>query len=148
MTDAELARAVALEAGALLARIRDAGDCSGKALGDRDRGKRPVMAGIAEAGSDAVIVTDDDVHHEDGDAIVQEILAGFDEPAAVTVERDRADAIRRAVRAAGPGDAVVIAGKGHERFQVVGERRLPFSDAAVATDALAGRSDAAPAPSV
>lgn len=101
--------------------------------GDRDRGKRPEMGRIAEAAADAVIVTDDNPRTEDGDAIVAEILAGVSEGAAsVRVERDRAEAIALAIREARAGDVVVIAGKGHEDYQVVGTRREHFSDSETA----------------
>jgi len=104
--------------------------------GERDRGKRPQMAAIAERGADRVIVTDDNPRSEDGDAIVAEILAGFADGNAVVVERDRAAAIARAVGAAGPGDIVLIAGKGHEPYQEVAGVRHPFHDLQVAARAL------------
>lgn len=106
--------------------------------GDRDRGKRPQMAAIAGRLADQVIVTDDNPRSEDGEAIVADILAGFAPGAAVEVERDRAAAIRAAIRAAGPADTVLVAGKGHETYQETGERRLPFDDLAVAALALRG----------
>jgi UDP-N-acetylmuramoyl-L-alanyl-D-glutamate--2,6-diaminopimelate ligase len=87
--------------------------------GERDIGKRPQMAAIAEAGADAVIVTDDNPRGEDGDAIVAGILAGFARPDAVTVQRDRRAAIARAVGEAGPSDIVLVAGKGHEPYQEI-----------------------------
>jgi UDP-N-acetylmuramoyl-L-alanyl-D-glutamate--2,6-diaminopimelate ligase len=104
--------------------------------GERDRGKRPQMAAIAERGADAVIVTDDNPRHEDGDAIVAGILAGFADKAAVVVERDRAAAIARAVGAAGPDDIILIAGKGHEPYQEIAGVRHPFDDLQVAARAL------------
>lgn len=106
--------------------------------GDRDRGKRPQMAAIAGRLADQVIVTDDNPRSEDGEAIVADILAGFAPGAAVEVERDRAAAIRAAIRAAGPADTVLVAGKGHETYQETGDRRLPFDDLAVAALALRG----------
>ena len=96
--------------------------------GDRDRAKRPKMGAIAERLADRVIVTDDNPRGEDGDLIVQEILAGMTTPARVTVERDRARAIQQAVAGAAAGDLVLVAGKGHERTQQIGERKFPFSD--------------------
>ncbi len=105
--------------------------------GDRDRGKRPQMAQIAQADADVVIVTDDNPRSEDGDAIVADILAGFADRSAVSVERDRARAIARAVGHAGADDIVLIAGKGHEPYQEVAGVRLPFDDTAVAAAALA-----------
>ncbi|MBB5014545.1 UDP-N-acetylmuramoyl-L-alanyl-D-glutamate--2,6-diaminopimelate ligase [Rehaibacterium terrae] len=104
--------------------------------GERDRGKRPQMAAIAEAHADRVIVTDDNPRGEDGDAIVAEILAGFARRDAVAVERDRGRAIARAVAEAGPDDIVLIAGKGHESYQEVRGVRHPFDDLEVARRAL------------
>jgi len=108
--------------------------------GERDRGKRPQMAAIAEAGSDRVIVTDDNPRGEDGDAIVAEIVAGFTRPQSAEVERDRARAIARAIGEAGPHDIVLIAGKGHEPYQEVAGVRHPFDDAAVARTVLEARA--------
>ena len=104
--------------------------------GERDRGKRPEMARAAEAGAGAVVLTDDNPRGEDGDAIVAGVLAGFAGPGAVHVERDRERAIRHAVSRAGPGDVVLIAGKGHESWQECGGVRRPFSDLAAARRAL------------
>ena len=108
--------------------------------GDRDRGKRPQMAQIAEAEADLVIVTDDNPRTEDGDAIVADILAGFAAPQAVVVERDRAAAIARAIGDAGPEDIVLVAGKGHEPYQEVNGVRHPFDDTDVARRALEARA--------
>jgi UDP-N-acetylmuramoyl-L-alanyl-D-glutamate--2,6-diaminopimelate ligase len=108
--------------------------------GERDRGKRPQMAAIAEAGADRVIVTDDNPRNEDGDEIVAEIVAGFARPQAVEVERDRARAIARAIGEAGPRDIVLIAGKGHEPYQDIGGVRHAFDDALVARTVLEGRA--------
>ncbi len=94
--------------------------------GDRDRGKRPEMGRIAEALADGVILTDDNPRGEDPDAIVADIVAGMHTPPRVI--RDRGAAIRAAIRQAGAGDIVLIAGKGHEDYQQVGAQRLPFSD--------------------
>ncbi|TAK39695.1 MAG: UDP-N-acetylmuramoyl-L-alanyl-D-glutamate--2,6-diaminopimelate ligase [Lysobacteraceae bacterium] len=105
--------------------------------GERDRGKRPQMAAIAEQAAEVVIVTDDNPRGEDGDAIVAEIVAGFREPAAAIVERDRRRAIERAIGAARAGDIVLVAGKGHETYQEVAGVKHPFDDRAVAREALA-----------
>ncbi len=107
--------------------------------GDRDRGKRPLMGAIAAAEADAVVVTDDNPRHEDGARIVADILAGIPEGAAATVERNREAAIRHAIRATVPGDAVLVAGKGHEPYQEVAGVRRAFSDAAVVSAALEER---------
>ncbi len=104
--------------------------------GERDTGKRPQMAAIAQRLADRVIVTDDNPRHEDGDAIVAAILAGFPERSALTVERDRARAIALAIASAGAEDVVLIAGKGHEPYQDVNGVKHPFEDAAVARDCL------------
>jgi UDP-N-acetylmuramoyl-L-alanyl-D-glutamate--2,6-diaminopimelate ligase len=96
--------------------------------GDRDRGKRALMGGVAEQLADRVVVTDDNPRHEDPQAIVADILSGMQEPDRARVLRDRGTAIRAAVEAAAPQDLVLVAGKGHETLQLVGDQRLPFSD--------------------
>ena len=102
--------------------------------GDRDRGKRPLMGAVAETLADGVILTDDNPRHEDGDAIVKDILNGM--KTRPEVIRDREAAIRRALEAAKKADAVVIAGKGHETTQLIGDEPLPFSDARVVEEWL------------
>ena len=104
--------------------------------GERDVGKRPQMAASAERLADRVIVTDDNPRGESGDAIVADILAGFAAPAAVTVQRDRAQAIARAIGEAGPDDIVLVAGKGHEPYQEIDGVKYPFDDTAVARQCL------------
>jgi UDP-N-acetylmuramoyl-L-alanyl-D-glutamate--2,6-diaminopimelate ligase len=101
--------------------------------GDRDRGKRPLMGEVAIRLADRVIVTSDNPRSEDPQAIIDEILTGA--PGA-EVEPDRAAAIERALTGAREGDVVVIAGKGHELGQQIGERITPFDDRAVAADVL------------
>ena len=102
--------------------------------GDRDRGKRPIMGAVAAAGADAVIVTDDNPRSEDPAAIRAAILAAA--PGAREIG-DRAEAIRSAVRGLGRGDVLLVAGKGHETGQIVGDRTLPFSDHDVVRRAIA-----------
>ena len=109
------------------------------ATGDRDPGKRPEMARIVEAGSNLVIVTDDDVHFEDGDQILDDIRRGFEHPERVIEIRDRTTAIAYAIDAAGPDDVVLLQGKGHEPYQIVGDQRVPFSDIDTAERLLAER---------
>ncbi|MCR9125269.1 MAG: UDP-N-acetylmuramoyl-L-alanyl-D-glutamate--2,6-diaminopimelate ligase [Rhodobacteraceae bacterium] len=107
--------------------------------GDRDAGKRPLMGAAAQAGADLVFVTDDNPRGEDPAAIRAAVMQGA--PDAVEVA-DRAEAILRGVDALGPGDALLIAGKGHETGQIVGDDILPFDDseqASVAVAALDGR---------
>ncbi|MEW7980506.1 MAG: UDP-N-acetylmuramoyl-L-alanyl-D-glutamate--2,6-diaminopimelate ligase [Candidatus Sedimenticola endophacoides] len=106
--------------------------------GDRDRGKRPEMGAVAERLADAVWISDDNPRCESGDAIVAGILSGLARPRAARVERDRGAAIRAAIAEAGEGDLILIAGKGHETHQQVGELKHPFSDRSVVTEALAG----------
>jgi UDP-N-acetylmuramoyl-L-alanyl-D-glutamate--2,6-diaminopimelate ligase len=108
--------------------------------GERDAGKRPLMGAVARRLADRLVVTDDNPRREDPDAIVAAILAGSGRDAAVDVLRDRAAAIRHAIAAAAPGDLVLIAGKGHESVQVVGTEARPFSDQAVARQALGERA--------
>jgi len=116
--------------------------CGGRLLtvfgcgGERDRGKRPLMGAVAERLSDGVIVTDDNPRREDGDVICAEILAGMMKPERVAVQRQRALAIRRAIALAGRGDAVLVAGKGHETVQDMGELKVNFSDRAQVVQAL------------
>lgn len=113
--------------------------------GERDRGKRPLMARIAEDHADVVIITDDNPRGEDGDAIVAEIAAGLSRPQAAIIERDRGAAIARAIAMADADDAVLIAGKGHETYQEVAGVQHPFDDRAVAAAALAQRAAEVPA---
>ncbi len=103
--------------------------------GDRDKGKRPIMGRIAAEQADVVIVTDDNPRREVASAIRAEICAGA--PAAREIG-DRRDAIRTAVSLMGPGDVVLVAGKGHETGQIVGDQVLPFSDQDELKAALAG----------
>ncbi len=107
--------------------------------GERDRGKRPEMARIAESLADALWITDDNPRGEDGDAIVAEIVHGLAHPARAVIERDRARAIAAAVSAADSADIVLIAGKGHEAWQESGGRRMPFDDLDHARRALQAR---------
>ncbi len=107
--------------------------------GNRDRAKRPVMGAVAEHMSDLAFVTSDNPRDEEPDDIIEEILGGIPGGRGnphVVVEPDRRAAIRGALRAAGPGDVVVIAGKGHETYQEIAGKRLPFDDAVEARQAL------------
>lgn len=104
--------------------------------GERDAAKRPAMGAIAESLADHVTVTDDNPRSEDGDRIVESILAGMKSPDRATVLRDRRKAIASAIRSAGSADTVLVAGKGHEAYQESNGVRLPFDDAAEAALAL------------
>ncbi|MFD1702142.1 UDP-N-acetylmuramoyl-L-alanyl-D-glutamate--2,6-diaminopimelate ligase [Methylopila henanensis] len=108
--------------------------------GDRDAGKRPLMGEAAAAGADVVIVTDDNPRSEDPAAIRAAILAAA--PGAREIG-DRGLAIRTAVSGLQPGDVLLVAGKGHETGQIVGDRTLPFSDHEVVRDALQSGETAA-----
>ena len=94
--------------------------------GDRDRGKRPQMGRIAEQLADIVIVTNDNPRHEDPAAIINEIVAGMQGTPRAVPERTRA--IRTALAEAHDGDIVLIAGKGHEDYQEIGDQRFDYSD--------------------
>jgi UDP-N-acetylmuramoyl-L-alanyl-D-glutamate--2,6-diaminopimelate ligase len=107
--------------------------------GERDRGKRPQMAAIAERLADKVIVTDDNPRGEDGEAIVAAIMTGFDHSTTVSIERDRAKAIQRSIFEARNDDIVLIAGKGHEPYQEIAGTRHVFDDLDVARRALGAR---------
>jgi len=120
--------------------------------GDRDRTKRPLMGAVAARLSDLVVITSDNPRSEDPNQIIEEIKRGIVVPADRTPPGgtaakstphvaivDRKAAIERAIREAAAGDLVLIAGKGHEKYQVIGERTLPFDDVEVARAALARR---------
>lgn len=103
--------------------------------GDRDRGKRPEMGAIAGRLADHVVVTSDNPRSEDPQAIIDEIVAGITTDNAIAI-RDRREAIVRAIQEAAADDVVVIAGKGHEAYQIVGDRVTPFDDREEAEIAL------------
>jgi UDP-N-acetylmuramoyl-L-alanyl-D-glutamate--2,6-diaminopimelate ligase len=107
--------------------------------GDRDRGKRPRMGRIAGRLADRVVVTSDNPRNEDPRAIIRDVLSGMRSAPGVAVDADRGRAIRRAIAGARRGDIVLVAGKGHEAYQEIRGQRRPFSDAAVAREALAKR---------
>ena len=96
--------------------------------GERDQGKRRLMGKVAEAHADAVILTDDNPRAESPKSIVTDILKGFLCPWAVEVVHDRTEAIMAAISGAMPGDVILVAGKGNESYQIVGDQRVIFSD--------------------
>jgi len=108
--------------------------------GDRDRGKRPEMARIASHFSDYVIITSDDPHSEDPLQICREVEAGMASGFPYDVIVDRKEAIREALKNAGKGDMVLIAGKGHERFQIFDGYEVPYNDRDVVESLLNKRS--------
>lgn len=107
--------------------------------GDRDRGKRPLMAKVAEQYADRIIVTTDNPRHEDPQAIISEIMAGFSSTDNVEAVLDRRQAIDIAISNAQPGDVVLLAGKGHETSQIVEDIHIAFDDRRVARECLAAR---------
>jgi UDP-N-acetylmuramoyl-L-alanyl-D-glutamate--2,6-diaminopimelate ligase len=109
--------------------------------GDRDRGKRAQMGAVAARFADRLYVTSDNPRGEDPQSIADAIVGGIGSSKRV-VELDRRRAIERAVAEASPGDVVLVAGKGHETYQIVGDRVLPFDDAAIAREVLAARGAA------
>jgi UDP-N-acetylmuramoyl-L-alanyl-D-glutamate--2,6-diaminopimelate ligase len=115
--------------------------------GDRDAQKRPLMGEAAARGADLVIVTNDNPRGEDPFEIARQIEPGLEAARGrASVELDRRAAIRRAVAGAEPGDVVLIAGKGHETYQIIGDRILSFDDREVAREALAERRGAPGSP--
>ncbi|TLY22752.1 MAG: UDP-N-acetylmuramoyl-L-alanyl-D-glutamate--2,6-diaminopimelate ligase, partial [Nitrospirae bacterium] len=110
--------------------------------GDRDRGKRPKMGQVAARYSDVVVVTSDNPRTEDPDAIIREILPGVESGlreagrGRYLVHADRRAAIAEAIGLAQPGDLVLIAGKGHEDYQIIGKEKHPFDDRVVAREAI------------
>ena len=107
--------------------------------GDRDRSKRPQMGAIAARLADQVVVTSDNPRTEDPERILEDVVAGIPAGVAPVVEGDRAVAIARAIAAAGPQDLVLIAGKGHEDYQILATGRIHFDDREEAAQALLAR---------
>ena len=122
--------------------------CAGRLLcvfgcgGERDKGKRAQMGRVAESLADALYITDDNPRHEDPAEIVAAIITGLRAPQLAQVNHDRGAAIATALRAAQAGDVVLIAGKGHEDYQLVGSERRAYSDLAQVRAALSARSAA------
>ena len=118
--------------------------------GDRDRTKRPLMGAVAARLSDLVIVTSDNPRSEDPSRIIEEVMRGIVMPADRVAPKgqrgtpalgivDRGEAIEKAIKDARPGDLILLAGKGHEQYQVIGDKDIPFDDVEVARAALARR---------
>ncbi|MFL2497103.1 MAG: UDP-N-acetylmuramoyl-L-alanyl-D-glutamate--2,6-diaminopimelate ligase [Parasynechococcus sp.] len=107
--------------------------------GDRDRGKRPQMAAIAARLADRVVVTSDNPRTEDPDQILADVVAGIPSGTELRVERDRARAIAEGIAEASPADLVLIAGKGHEDYQILGTEKVHFDDREQAEQALRQR---------
>jgi len=113
--------------------------------GDRDRGKRPLMAAAAETGADEVWLTSDNPRGEDPAAILADMRSGLSGRVPVHEQADRARAIEAALTSAAPADLVLVAGKGHEDYQEVGGQRLPFSDRAIVRALVQRQSGGLPA---
>ena len=96
--------------------------------GDRDRGKRPQMAAIAEQWADTLILTDDNPRTEDPAAIIADMCAGLQKPEQAHIEHSRPKAIQLALAQAVPGDIILLAGKGHEDYQIIGKEKHHYSD--------------------
>jgi UDP-N-acetylmuramoyl-L-alanyl-D-glutamate--2,6-diaminopimelate ligase len=106
--------------------------------GDRDKTKRPRMAQVAEQLADFIIVTSDNPRTENPNKIIKDIIVGFENPDSQTIltEPDRKKAIASAIRTAGKNDIVLIAGKGHETYQIIGKQKFDFSDKQIAQEYL------------
>jgi len=104
--------------------------------GDRDRGKRPLMAAVAERLADVLVLTSDNPRFENPEQILAEMQAGLVNPENAAVQSDRATAIRHAISSAIPGDCILIAGKGHESWQEIAGNKFPFNDIDKAVEAL------------
>ena len=109
--------------------------------GDRDKTKRPRMAKVVEKFADLAIVTSDNPRTENPDDIISQIIAGFKDPGSpkIKIEPDRKKAIALAIESAQKNDVVIIAGKGHENYQIIGKQKFPFSDQQIALDLLKNR---------
>jgi UDP-N-acetylmuramoyl-L-alanyl-D-glutamate--2,6-diaminopimelate ligase len=107
--------------------------------GDRDKTKRPRMAKVTEDLADFVIVTSDNPRTENADDIIRDIVAGFKKIDTKIIEPDRRRAIELAIRAAEKDDIVLIAGKGHETYQIVGKQKFHFSDKEIAQECMGRR---------
>jgi UDP-N-acetylmuramoyl-L-alanyl-D-glutamate--2,6-diaminopimelate ligase len=106
--------------------------------GERDTAKRPVMAEIVEKYADQIIVTNDNPRNEDPNKIIAEIIKGFKNSKKIIVQQDRSKAIEEAIQCAAAGDCILIAGKGAETYQQIGNEKLPFSDIKKVQDVLRG----------
>jgi len=108
--------------------------------GDRDREKRPLMGNVAAKYADGIILTEDNPRGEDPKTIIEHIMAGMEDKSKVEVIIDRKEGIRRALNMARPGDTLVLAGKGHEDYQVIGDKKIHFSDKETVLELLSAES--------
>ena len=107
--------------------------------GDRDRGKRSMMGQIAERYSDHIIITNDNPRTENPQQIINDILQGLLCPWAAEAEQDRRAAIAHAIDCASVNDVILVAGKGHEDYQIIGKEKLSFSDQEVVEKILSSK---------
>ena len=107
--------------------------------GDRDRAKRPIMGRLAGAHADFTVVTSDNPRTENPETIIDEIMTGLPPAAPHVRVTDRREAIRAALESAQPGDTVLLAGKGHETYQVIGSQKLPFDEREIVANLLGSR---------
>lgn len=105
--------------------------------GDRDAGKRPLIGRIAERLSDALVITNDNPRSEAPEKIIADIAGGLSDVSRATIIEDRGAAIAWAIAHADAADVVLIAGKGHENYQIIGDNRIDFSDYGAAAGSLA-----------
>jgi UDP-N-acetylmuramoyl-L-alanyl-D-glutamate--2,6-diaminopimelate ligase len=96
--------------------------------GDRDSGKRPLMGKVASRYADRIFLTEDNPRSEDPKAIIEQIIQGMEEKSKVEVIIDRKEGIKKALEVAQPGDTLILAGKGHEDYQIIGDKKIHFSD--------------------
>jgi UDP-N-acetylmuramoyl-L-alanyl-D-glutamate--2,6-diaminopimelate ligase len=108
--------------------------------GDRDTSKRPLMGAAAREGADLAVITNDNPRTEDPERIVSDIVVGFGDGGRFEIVYDREQAIARALSLAGEGDVVLVAGKGHENVQVLGDTVVPFDDREVVRRLVGGNS--------
>ncbi len=101
--------------------------------GNRDPLKRPMMGRVCEECADLLVITSDNPRSEDPEAIIQQIMTGLARPSEAIVEVNRKEAIWKALNIAKPGDTILLAGKGHERYQILGSQIIPFDDEEIAT---------------
>jgi UDP-N-acetylmuramoyl-L-alanyl-D-glutamate--2,6-diaminopimelate ligase len=105
--------------------------------GNRDRSKRPLMGAIAERYAHHVIITEDNPRYEDPQNIIKEIYSGLTQPEKAMIFQARKEAIQYAIQNAKPDDVILIAGKGHETYQMIKNEKIPFSDHEIAEETLA-----------
>lgn len=108
--------------------------------GDRDKGKRPLMGRIAEQHADVAIITNDNSRSEDPQQIACDIQAGMQDPAAALIDLDRQSAIRLALAKCQAGDVILLAGKGHENYQIIGNTKINYDERAFASSLIKGTS--------